>query len=633
MWNLIGLIIIFPLIGALTNTFAGWKFDKKRIGWIACGSVGLSFLMALIFAIAFYLKAGGENFIEAIWYNWISSGNLSIDFGFRIDWLSLIMALTVSFVGLLIHIYSVGYMWEDEGYRRYFIYLNLFMFMMLLLVLANNLALLFIGWEGVGLCSYLLIGYWFERDAAAEAGKKAFIVNRIGDFGFLLGLFLTFKIFGSLNYSFIEYSIGNNIEPTTVLAIALLLFCGAIGKSAQFPLYVWLPDAMEGPTPVSALIHAATMVTAGVYMVCRMNFLFHKSLYALLVVSVVGLFTAFFAATMALVNKDFKRVLAYSTISQLGYMFAGAGAGAYIAAIFHLVTHAFFKALLFMGSGAVMHALSGELNIEKMGGLKDKMKKTTMTFLAASLAISGIFPFAGFWSKDAILAGVWNKFGWAIWCIGIITASLTSFYIFRLVFEVFYSPSRIEEEKLQHVHEAPSIMIKPMIILAILSIIGGFLGLPVPKINIIEKALSSVMPIIHLPEPGSIEFFLMVASLVFSLIGIYIAYIFYIKRRELPSKLASSLKPAYGLLLHKYFVDEIYQKLIVKPLLYLSESILFKIIDVFIIDGAVNGIARITEAFSKESRKIQTGNSKAYAIYIVIGIILILAFYYWKIWS
>jgi len=633
MWNLIGLIIIFPLIGVLVNTFVSWRFDKKRIGWIACGSVGLSFLTALIFAIVFYLKSGGENFIEAVWYNWITSGNLSIDFGFRIDWLSLIMALTVSFVGLLIHIYSIGYMWEDEGYRRYFIYLNLFMFMMLLLVLANNLALLFIGWEGVGLCSYLLIGYWFERDAAAEAGKKAFIVNRIGDFGFLLGLFLSYKIFGSLSYSFIEYSIGNNIEPTTILAIALLLFCGAIGKSAQFPLYVWLPDAMEGPTPVSALIHAATMVTAGVYMVCRMNFLFQKSLYALLVVSIIGLFTAFFAATMALVNKDFKRVLAYSTISQLGYMFAGAGAGAYIAAIFHLVTHAFFKALLFMGSGAVMHALSGELNIEKMGGLKDKMKKTTMTFLAASLAISGIFPFAGFWSKDAILTGVWNKFGWAIWLIGIITASLTSFYIFRLVFEVFYSPSRIEEEKFQHVHEAPSIMIKPMIILAILSIIGGLLGLPIPKFNVIEKALSSVMPIIHLPENGSLEFFLMIASLVFSLFGIYIAYIFYIKKRELPTKLSSSLKPAYELLLHKYFVDEIYQKLVVKPLLYLSENFLFKIIDVFIIDGSVNGIGKLTEAFSKESRKIQTGNSKAYAIYIVIGIILILAFYYWKIWS
>jgi len=633
MWNLIGLIIIFPLIGVLVNTFVSWRFDKKRIGWIACGSVGLSFLTALIFAIVFYLKSGGENFIEAVWYNWITSGNLSIDFGFRIDWLSLIMALTVSFVGLLIHIYSIGYMWEDEGYRRYFIYLNLFMFMMLLLVLANNLALLFIGWEGVGLCSYLLIGYWFERDAAAEAGKKAFIVNRIGDFGFLLGLFLSYKIFGSLNYSFIEYSIGNNIEPTTILAIALLLFCGAIGKSAQFPLYVWLPDAMEGPTPVSALIHAATMVTAGVYMVCRMNFLFQKSLYALLVVSIIGLFTAFFAATMALVNKDFKRVLAYSTISQLGYMFAGAGAGAYIAAIFHLVPHAFFKAVLFMGSGAVMHALSGELNIEKMGGLKDKMKKTTMTFLAASLAISGIFPFAGFWSKDAILTGVWNKFGWAIWLIGIITASLTSFYIFRLVFEVFYSPSRIEEEKFQHVHEAPSIMIKPMIILAILSIIGGLLGLPIPKFNVIEKALSSVMPIIHLPENGSLEFFLMIASLVFSLFGIYIAYIFYIKKRELPTKLSSSLKPAYELLLHKYFVDEIYQKLVVKPLLYLSENFLFKIIDVFIIDGSVNGIGKLTEAFSKESRKIQTGNSKAYAIYIVIGIILILAFYYWKIWS
>ncbi|OGF59728.1 MAG: NADH-quinone oxidoreductase subunit L [Candidatus Fischerbacteria bacterium RBG_13_37_8] len=632
MWGLAGLIIIFPLLGLLINLFIGNRLSRKWIGVIACGSVALSCLATIVFAVLFHFNYPAEGSIEANWYQWIVSGSFVVDFGFRIDWLSLVMALTVSFVGFLIHVYSVGYMWEDPGYRRYFIYLNLFMMMMLMLVMANNLGLLFVGWEGVGLCSYLLIGFWFEKHSASEAGKKAFIVNRIGDFGFLLGMLLIYREFGSLNFNVIEANMGEHVASQIILGIALLLFCGAAGKSAQFPLHVWLPDAMEGPTPVSALIHAATMVTAGVYMVSRMGFLYEQSPYALMIVTGIGLFTAFFAATMAVVNKDFKRVLAYSTISQLGYMFAACGAGAYVAAIFHLITHAFFKALLFMGSGSVMHALGGELNIEKMGGVKEKMKWTALTFVIASLAISGIIPFAGFWSKDAILAAVWHKYGPVIWIIGIVTAILTAFYIFRLVFEVFYSERRVEEKTWDHAHESPPAMIRPMMILALFSIIIGFVGLPFKRFNLIERALATVLPVAHGTEVSvANEIILMIIVLAGALFSIYLAFTFYMKKRNYLDTLLASFKKIHHVLINKYFVDEIYHKIIIAPLWYVSDKFLYKIIDVFMIDGSVDGIAHISRGTGKYLRKIQSGNTRSYAFAIVIGMLLIFIYYFWKI--
>lgn len=631
MWDLIGLIIIFPLIGLAVNIIIGDKVGRKWIGVIACGSIALSFITALVYAILFYIRYPAEGFAEANWYQWIASGAFNIDFGFRIDWLSLVMALTVSLVGLLIHIYSVGYMWDDAGYKRYFVYLNLFMMMMLLLVMANNLGLLFVGWEGVGLCSYLLIGFWYDKHSAAEAGKKAFIVNRIGDFGFLLGMLLIYREVGSLNFYSIELGVAGGYASDIMLAMSLLLFCGAVGKSAQFPLYVWLPDAMEGPTPVSALIHAATMVTAGVYMVSRMGFLYSRTPVAMMVVAGIGLFTAFFAATMALVNKDFKRVLAYSTISQLGYMFAACGAGAYVAAIFHLITHAFFKALLFMGSGSVMHALHGELNIDKMGNLKEKMKWTAITFVIASLAIAGIIPFAGFWSKDAILAAIWNKYGLFIWLIGFITALLTAFYIFRLVFEVFYSERRVEERLWSKIHESPEIMLKPMQILALFSIVIGFIGIPVKKINLIERALATVM---RIEEGGHIsiaaELALMVITLAGSLMLIYLAYYIYMRKRGLIEQLLNRFRKIHYILINKYFIDEIYQKIIVNPLLYISEKLLYGIVDVKLIDGSVNGVANGTRIAGKYLRRIQTGDAKAYAFAILTGFLIILLYYLWK---
>jgi NADH-quinone oxidoreductase subunit L len=477
-----------------------------------------------------------------------------------------------------------------------------------------------------------LIGFWYEKHSASEAGKKAFIVNRIGDFGFLLGMLLIYRDIGSLNFHIIESKVSGGLSSDVMLVMALLLFCGAIGKSAQFPLYVWLPDAMEGPTPVSALIHAATMVTAGVYMVSRMGFLFNNSPVALMIVVGIGLFTAFFAATMALVNKDFKRVLAYSTISQLGYMFAACGAGAYIAAIFHLVTHAFFKALLFMCSGSVMHALHGELNIDRMGNLKEKMRLTAITFVVASLAISGIIPFAGFWSKDAILAALWQKYGLFIWLVGFITALLTAFYVFRLVFEVFYSERRIEDSVWEKVHESPPVMLKPMIILAVFSTIIGFIGIPVKKINLIGNALATVIQVKEVEHVSlTIEIMLIVITLLGSLLSIYVASVLYLRRRELLEKLVNKYKGLHYLLINKYFVDEIYQKIIVKPLLYVSEKFLYNVVDVKMIDGSVNGIADGTRLAGKYLRRIQTGDAKAYAFAILLGLVIMLIYCLWKI--
>src|SRR5216684_741089 len=463
---LLALIIAFPLAGWLILGVGGGKLTRRVIGILACGTVALAFVASVAASRHPAVSAGG---LSAPLFSWISVGTLAVPAGLLMDRLSSLMALVVTGVGFLIHVYSIGYMADDRSYARYFAYLNLFIASMLLLVLGSNLLVLFVGWELVGLCSYLLIGFWFDRERAAQAGRKAFVVNRIGDAGFLLGILLLATSTGTLEFGRIG-ALASQMVPGLLTAITLLLFVGATGKSAQLPLYVWLPDAMEGPTPVSALIHAATMVTAGVYMVTRLNAIFQLSPIAMDVVAIVGATTAIFAASMALVQNDIKRVLAYSTISQLGYMFLALGVGAFAAGIFHLMTHAFFKALLFLGAGSVIHAMSGEQDIRKMGGLWEKIPNTARTFAVATLAIAGIFPFAGFFSKDEILGQAFDRF-FLMWIVGFITAGMTAFYMFRLLFLTFFGYSRADEHAQKHIHESPPAMTVPLMILGGLPII------------------------------------------------------------------------------------------------------------------------------------------------------------------
>ena len=511
---------------------------------------------------------------------------------------------------------------------------------MLMLVLSNNFLLLYLGWEGVGLCSYLLIGFWYEKKSAADAGKKAFIVNRIGDFGFALGVMLIFWTFGSLNFTNVfenaphVLALGGGL----VTAMTLLLFMGAIGKSAQIPLYVWLPDAMEGPTPVSALIHAATMVTAGVYMVARCHALFLLAPISMGVVAVIGAATAIYAASIGLVQNDIKRVLAYSTISQLGYMFLACGVGAFAAGIFHLMTHAFFKALLFLSAGSVIHALSGELNIQKMGGVKKYIPITFWCFLAGTLAISGIPLFSGFFSKDEIL---WKAFSsphghFLLWLVGVITAGLTAFYMFRLVFLTFLGKSRVDPQVQAHIHEAPKSMTFPLIILAVLSIIGGYVGIPhsLGGLNRFEGFLSPVFESdpshTHLATHAmSTEYLLMIISIVIVIIGILVAYRFYIQNLNIPKRLAEKYRFPYRVLFNKYYVDELYAKVVVNPLLSLA-LVLWRQFDVLVIDGIANGIASMVKGLGVVIRKTQTGYLRNYALSLVFGAMLILVYYIFR---
>src|SRR5437870_95579 len=482
--DLLWLIPVLPLLGAAINGVAGKRLPKNVISTIAVGTAGLSFLIAVREFLEMLATPDQRLPILRDYFTWIQAGRFQAQFGFMLDHLSGLMILIVTGVGFLIHVYSAGYMAREEGFYRYFAYLNLFVFFMLTLVLADNYLLMFVGWEGVGLCSYLLIGFWFTRKSAADAGKKAFIVNRIGDFGFILAIMLIYWTFERVDFTGVFARLGNAndfaVEPLgsvgVLTTIGLLLFVGAAGKSAQFPLYVWLPDAMEGPTPVSALIHAATMVTAGVYMVARSAALYNHAPGALLVIAVVGAFTAIFAASIGLVQTDIKKVLAYSTVSQLGYMFLACGAGAYAAGIFHLMTHAFFKALLFLAAGSVIHGMNGIQDIQKMGGLRHHMPWTYRTFLAGTVAIAGIPPLAGFFSKDAVLWGAWNyaNYGRFLWFIGVIAASFTSFYMFRLLILTFHGTARYTEHDVHHVHESPSSMMVPLVILAICSILAGF---------------------------------------------------------------------------------------------------------------------------------------------------------------
>ncbi len=481
------------------------------------------------------------------------------------------MLLVVTGIGLLIFIYSKGYMHGDPGYYRFFAYMSLFAFSMLMLVLAGNYLLLYFGWEAVGLCSYYLIGFFYHKPEAAAAGKKAFIVNRVGDFGFGLGVMLIFVTFGTLDYvGVFEQVSAGGIGEGTLIAIALLLFMGAMGKSAQFPLHVWLPDAMEGPTPVSALIHAATMVTAGVYLVARSAVIFASAPTALLVVGAIGTFTAIFAAVIGICQKDIKKVLAYSTVSQLGYMFMALGVGAWAIAIFHLVTHAFFKALLFLGAGSVIHSMSGEQDMDKMGGLRKRIPATYLTLVAGSLALSGIFPFAGFWSKDDILGSVWRDGKYLFWAVGLIAAFITAFYTFRMIFMTFFGKPRMDEETEKHVHESPWSMIVPLIVLAVGSLLAGFLGLP-GKLGVIQSFLEPVFApanhILGIEEHGlkAIDYVLMVVSLVVAMLGIVLAWFMYVRRTDLPALVGHKLRPVYKVVYNKFYVDEFYAATVVAP--------------------------------------------------------------------
>jgi NADH-quinone oxidoreductase subunit L len=630
------LIPLLPLLGSTINGLWRRNLSETSVGYIACGSVALAFLCSVIsFLTLFSLPAEGR-VVEVVLYQWVTSGDFQAAMGFLLDPLSAVMILVVTGVGLLIHIYSIGYMQGDEGFQRYFAYLNLFVCSMLLLVLGNNFLLMFLGWEGVGLCSYLLIGFWFTRQAAADAGKKAFIVNRVGDFGFILGVFLIFVTFGSIQFSEVFSRATQQLVPggAVATAIALLLFLGATGKSAQIPLYVWLPDAMEGPTPVSALIHAATMVTAGVYMVARCSVLYSLAPTAMTVVAIIGLMTALLAASLALVQTDIKRVLAYSTISQLGYMFVACGVGAFSAGIFHLVTHACFKALLFLGAGSVIHALNGEQDIRRMGGLKDSMPITYATFLVASLAIAGVFPFAGFFSKDEILWAALTQGNFLVWLIAAVVAVMTSFYMFRLVFLVFHGNPRAGAETLHHPHEAPSAMQVPLLILAGLSVVAGFIGIPIIEgANLIRAYLEPVFTRYPLPSdalahaihrPG-LELVMLLISLALAIGGIVLAMYMYLIDTTLPERLASRFQRAYRVLIGKYYVDELYDQLVVEPVKRASDW-LWAQVDVGIVDGTINLAGEFVRNDSAWLSRMQSGFVRNYALSIFLGAVVVIGY-------
>lgn len=636
MFDYIWLVPLFPLLGFLINILLGKRIGKSLVSWVACGTVGLSFITSLKLFLNLLNLPVGERLVEKVVFPWITSGSFKVDIGFQLDPLSAIMILVVSGVGFLIHIYSIGYMAKDPYYSRYFAYLNLFTFSMLILVLANNFLLMYVGWEAVGLCSYLLIGFWFEKKSAADAGRKAFIVNRVGDFGFALGIFMIFWTFGSLNFSQVFSSAPNILTAggSLATAITLLLFMGATGKSAQIPLYVWLPDAMEGPTPVSALIHAATMVTAGVYMVARCNVLYLLAPVSLSVVAIIGIATAIYAASIALVQRDIKRVLAYSTISQLGYMFLACGVGAFSAGIFHLMTHAFFKALLFLGAGSVIHALSGEQDLTKMGGLRKRIPVTFWTFLAGTLAISGIPGLSGFFSKDEIL---WESFSspfghTLFWVIGSLTAGMTAFYMFRLLNLTFFGQPRYDSETGKHIHESPKSMTIPLILLAVLSVMGGYVGIPhsLGGNSSFNQFLSEVFTRQHQTEivshyPLTLEYFLMGASIVVVLIGILFAIYLYIKNPQLPRQLSEKFRALHALLLNKYYVDEIYSAIFVRPSIKLA-TFLWQVFDVRIIDGIANGSAYLTGWLSGKARRLESGYFRNYALSFLLGVIIILGY-------
>jgi len=619
------LIALLPLAGFLVNGIFGSRLPKALVTAVGLLAPLGSFLVVARLALMVWSSSIALPIIEPNAPTWISLGTLHVDFGSVVDQLSLVMLLVVTGVGFLIHVYSVGYMHDDDGYARYFSYLNLFLFFMTTLVLAGNVLVMFIGWEGVGLASYLLIGFWFQKPTAASAGMKAFVVTRIGDFGFLIGIFLLLANFGTLTFTEIATKLAANPAWTggilTVTCLCLLL--GATGKSAQLPLYVWLPDAMEGPTPVSALIHAATMVTAGVYMIARFHFLFDRSPFALSVVAIGGAATALFAATMGLAQNDIKRVLAYSTISQLGYMFLGCGVAAYSAAIFHLMTHAFFKGLLFLGAGSVIHALGGEQDMRKMGGLRQKIPITFWTMTAAVLAISGFPGFSGFFSKDAILAAAFQQgtLGKALWAVGVLTAGLTALYMFRLWYLTFIGDSRNEHA---HPHESPWVMLGPLVLLALLSIGGGWVAFGGRFYDFLAPVTGPRVE----SGAGSLEYILMAVAVGAGLIGYLIALFNYKpgSARVAPEALAAEPAGFTKVLAHKYYVDEIYNAVFVRPLLVISRYILGWVVDGAILGGAawlLGGIATLGGAILQ---RWQSGNLRSYAAWLAAGAVALLLF-------
>ncbi|OGQ59124.1 MAG: hypothetical protein A3J24_09195 [Deltaproteobacteria bacterium RIFCSPLOWO2_02_FULL_53_8] len=679
MIEYVWLVPLLPLIGAIINGVFGSRLSKTTVGVIASVMMGVSFVIACsIFVKIISLPADERSFVVSV-YNWMTSGSFSVDINFLVDPLSTLMILVVTGVGFLIHIYSTGYMHHDKAFWRFFAYLNLFVFFMLMLVLGGNYLVMFLGWEGVGLCSYLLIGFWYEKKSAGDAGKKAFVVNRVGDFGFILGLFLLFWTLSdmgisSLNYNEVFSHVGS-IDPATITIITLLLFVGACGKSAQFPLYVWLPDAMEGPTPVSALIHAATMVTAGVYMVARNNALFSLSPFTGEVVATVGIFTALFAASIGLVQNDIKKVLAYSTVSQLGYMFAAVGVGAYTAGVFHLMTHAFFKGLLFLGSGSVIHAMSGEQDMRKMGGLHKHLKFTSTTFIIGAIAIAGIPPLAGFWSKDEILWEAFSKGHIIIWIVGLITAGMTAFYMFRQVFMTFTGACRADEHTKHHIHESPKSMTVPLIVLAALAITGGVFGMPYISeggtllhhflspvfTHAGEAAGHAVAAASHASDADAhlmLERILMAVSVCVGVLGIFLASLMYYEpmKKYAPAfwnadVMGKKFAGLYNLLYNKWYVDEIYDAVIVNPIKRVCDRCLsFDLgvidgivngagwltrfsawlshkFDIYIIDGVVNSFATFVAFDARALKRLQTGQLQNYAMVFVLGLVIIIGGY------
>jgi NADH-quinone oxidoreductase subunit L len=646
---LIYLVPLLPLIGFFIIGFFGKKLNnEKLVGAIASIAVGGAFLVAL----GAFLQLTGESSearTEHIvrLFTWIQAGSFHIDIAYQVDQLSILYTLIITGIGTLIHIYSVGYMHGDKSFPRFFAYLNLFVFMMLNLVLANNFVLTFLGWEGVGLCSYLLIGFWYDRKFegshivwTGDAAKKAFIVNRIGDFGVLIAMFLIYMRFGSLEYTTVNMAAASGgIDAGLITAITLLLFLGCTGKSAQIPLGIWLPDAMAGPTPVSALIHAATMVTAGIFLIARNSTLFALSHTTMAIITGVGITTALIAATIGIVQNDIKKVLAYSTVSQLGFMFMALGVGAYTAAVFHVMTHAFFKALLFLGSGSVIHGMHEEQDIQKMGGLKKYMPQTYITFLLGTIAISGIFPFSGFFSKDEILWNAYANGSPILWGAGVLAAFCTAFYMFRLLYLTFYGEERFDHHHV-HPHESPVTMTLPLWILAILSVFGGLLGIPKAlsggaDINILEHWLepifanaNSILASHHSDAHHhslALEWGLMAASLAIAIIGILYATSLYKKSSHKPAEMAAKNKGLYNILWNKYFVDEIYHNVFVAPIYKISLDFLWKIVDVQIIDGIVNGSARAIAVSAENLRKIQSGIAQNYALMMLFGIVAIIA--------
>lgn len=616
MLDYVWLAILFPLLGVLINAFFGYRLGRRAAGVIATVAVAGSFAVACGILAGLLSLAPEARSLEITLFNWIAAGDFHVEVGFLVDPLSVVMLLVVTGVGTLIHIYANGYMQHDPDYARFFTYLNLFIVGMLFLVLAGNFLLLYLGWEAVGLCSYLLIGFWYQKKSAADAGKKAFIVNRVGDFGFALGIMLIFVTFGTLGFHEVFEAAPAKLQAGGALAtaITLLLFMGATGKSAQIPLYIWLPDAMEGPTPVSALIHAATMVTAGVYMVARTHALFALAPFSSAVVATVGALTALYAATIALVQTDIKRVLAYSTISQLGYMFLGVGVGAYAAGIFHLTTHAFFKALLFLGAGSVIHAMSGNQDMRHMGGLFKKLPVTGATFVVAWLAIAGVPPLSGFFSKDEILAGALHNGFWWLWALGLVTAGLTAFYMSRAVFLTFFGESRVSHEAAHHLHESPASMTAPLVALAALAAVAGlamgwFNGFLEPVFEGIE----------HEAAP---DYLVMGLSVLAAVAGIGMAWMTYVRRAISAEAVAARMGRVYGWVQNGYYVNELYWAVFVRPIGSLAHW-LAATFDARVIDGAVNGVAILLSGLARRLRAWQSGYIRRYALSVMVGVVIV----------